>query len=163
MNDNDYVSEFWVDQPPAKVLAVIGDVRAYWAPRGNLANATIEGTATERGAEFTYRDRGIAYCRFRVTEIVPERRAVWQVLDSRLTWVDDEDEWNGTQVVFDLRPELGGTRVRFTHRGLTPTLECYRECSRGWSGVISDSLQGLLNGHPWTAAPDRAQAGTPHI
>lgn len=152
MNDNDYTSEFWVDQPPAKVLAVIGEVSAYWAPPGNLVNATIEGTAHKPGDEFTYRDRAIEHCRFRVNEIVPERRATWQVLDSHLTWVDDENEWNGTQVIFELTPERNGTWVRFTHRGLTPRLECYRECSRGWSGVIADSLRGLLNGRPWTPA-----------
>lgn len=150
MDYNDYTNEFWVDRPPAEVLAVIGEVDAYWTPPGDLADATIEGSATEQGAEFTYRDRGIEHCRFRVREIVPERRAEWQVLDSRLAWVDEADEWNDTRVVFDLHPEGGGTRVSFTHRGLTPDLECYSECSRGWSGVISDSLQGLLNGHPWT-------------
>lgn len=150
MNDSDYTSEFWVGQPPAKVLAVIGDVAAYWAPPGNLAGATIEGAARQPGDEFTYRDRGIEHCRFRVTEIIPERRAAWQVLDARLAWIDDADEWNGTQVVFELDPERDGTRVRFTHQGLTSALECYRDCSRGWSGVIADSLQGLLNGRPWT-------------
>ena len=150
MNDHDYTTGFWVDQPPAKVLAVIGDVGAYWAPAGNLAGATIDGAAHKPGDEFTYRDRGIEYCRFQVSEIVPGRRAVWRVLDSRLAWVEDHDEWNGTEVVFELSPEGRGTRLRFTHRGLTPRLDCYRECSRGWGGVIADSLQGLLNGRRWT-------------
>lgn len=160
MDEKDYTTEFWVDKPPEKVLAVIGDVAAYWAPPGNRADATIEGTAAEEGDEFTYRDRGFDHCRFRVSELVPGRRAVWQVLDSRLTWVDDEDEWNGTQVVFELEPERDGTRVRFTHRGLKPALACYRDCSRGWSGVIADSLQGLLNGRPWTPGAAEAPAGT---
>lgn len=156
MTEYDYTTEFWVDPPPAKVLAVIGEVAAYWAPLGNLVGATIEGTARRPGDEFVYRDRGIEHCHFRVCEIVPEQRAVWQVLDAHLTWVEDQDEWNGTEVVFDLEPEAHGTRVRFTHRGLTPSLECYRECSRGWHGVIIDSLQGLLSGRPWT--PDTAQS-----
>jgi len=82
MNHNDYAIEFSVDQPPAKVLAAIGDVGAYWAPRGNLVDATIDGDAAEQGEEFVYRDRGIEHCRFRVSEIVPEQRAVWQVLVS---------------------------------------------------------------------------------
>lgn len=150
MSDNDYTNEFWVDQSPTRVLAVIGEVGAYWAPPGNLANATIEGMAGRQGSEFIYRDRGFEYCKFRVTEIVPERRIVWEVLDARLNGVEDRDEWTGTHVIFDLIPEHNGTRLRFTHRGLTPSLECYRECSRGWNGVIADSLQALLNGHPWT-------------
>lgn len=69
MDEKDYTSAFWVDQPPEKVLAVIGDVAAYWAPPGNLAGATIEGSAAKEGDEFTYRDRGIGHCRFRVSEI----------------------------------------------------------------------------------------------
>ena len=153
-NNNDYTSEFWVDQPPTNVLAVIGNVGDYWAPPGNLVDATIEGAAHHVGDEFTYRDRAIQHCRFVVTEIVPGRRAVWNVLDARLNWVDDQNEWNGTRVVFDLTPERDGTRVHFTHQGLTPSMECYGECSQGWRGVIADSLQGRLNGHPWT--PDAA-------
>lgn len=62
MTECDYSCEFWVDQAPAKVLAVIGGVAAYWTPPGNRAGATIDGTAVEQGAEFTYRDRGIEHC-----------------------------------------------------------------------------------------------------
>jgi hypothetical protein len=155
MSDHDYTTGFWVDQPPAKVLDVIGDVSAYWPPAGNLAGATIDGAAHKAGDEFTYRDRGIEYCRFRVGEIVPARRAVWDVLDSHLRWVGDQDEWNGTEVIFEVRPVGSGTRLHFTHRGLTPRLECYRQCSRGWGGVIADSLQSLLNGRPWTPSGAR--------
>lgn len=116
---------------------------------------TSEFSADKPGDELTYSDRGMEHCRFRVSEVVPEPRAVWQVLDSRLSWIGDQDEWNGTEVVFEVSREGSGTRLRFTHQGLTPRLECYRQCSRGWSGVIADSLQGLLNGRPWTPASPR--------
>lgn len=108
-------SSGWTSHPRRSSLSSARSARTGRRP-GNLVNATIEGAAHKPGDEFTYRDRAIEHCRFRVNEIVPERRATWQVLDSHLTWVDDENEWNGTQVIFELTPERNGTWVRFTHR-----------------------------------------------
>lgn len=154
--ERSFTREFWVDATPEAVSRAIARPQDYWTPPGNYSGATIEGSAEHQGDEWIFRDDGIRHARFRVSEIVPGKRTVWDVLDSELSFVDDSTEWNGTRVVFDLAEHEGGTRVRFTHEGLTPTQECYGACSLGWSGVIDDSLQGLLNGMPWT--PERAAA-----
>jgi hypothetical protein len=58
--------------------------------------------------------------------------------------VQDETEWNDTEVRFDISPGGGKTLVRFTNRGLIRALECFDACSRGWSGYITDSLPNLI-------------------
>jgi hypothetical protein len=39
------------------------------------------------------------------------------------------EDWVGTTVHFDIEATpAGGTALRFRHGGLTPVLECYRDC-----------------------------------
>jgi uncharacterized protein YndB with AHSA1/START domain len=56
------------------------------------------------------------------------RTVAWTVLAYTLN-----PEWVGTHITFVLRPgHSGGTTLEFRHQGLTPKLECYDHCSRGW-------------------------------
>lgn len=139
MESNSYTTEFWVDETPDNVFAAIADVRGYWSP-------TIDGDTAQQGDEFVYSDEGIRFSRFRVAEVVPGQRVVWQVLDSHLDFVDEHDEWTGTRVLFEVTPQERGTRLHFTHEGLSPTKECFSACSRGWDGVINQSLKNLITG-----------------
>lgn len=140
MQDDSFTTEFTVDVPTDKVFAAIADVRGYWSP-------STTGETEREGDEFTFRDTALM-SHFRISEVVPERRVVWQVLDSKTPFVEDPAEWDGTRVVFDIAPDGDGTRLRFTHEGLTPAKECFHDCSRGWTGVINESLQHLVTtGH----------------
>jgi uncharacterized protein YndB with AHSA1/START domain len=56
------------------------------------------------------------------------RSVAWTVLAYPL-----QPDWVGTHITFMLRPsQSGGTTLEFRHQGLTPHLECYDQCSRGW-------------------------------
>ena len=48
-------------------------------------------------------------------------------LENHFSFVDDQDEWVGTDVVFDI--ERGDHDTTVTHVGLVPELECYDVCS----------------------------------
>jgi hypothetical protein len=46
-------------------------------------------------------------------------------------------EWAGTMVTFALDPAAdGATTLRFTHAGLTPSLECFADCQAGWDHFL---------------------------
>jgi hypothetical protein len=77
-------------------------------------------------------------------EVVPDRKVVWLVLDSYLSFPEDKTEWNGTRVVFDISQSNGKTEVRFTHQGLVPDYQCFDKCSNAWSFYINDSLRKLI-------------------
>jgi uncharacterized protein YndB with AHSA1/START domain len=139
-----FTTEFTVEQTPEQAFAAIADVRAWWS--GN-----IEGITDQPEAEFTYRYQDIHYSKQRITEVVPGRRIVWQVLDSYLDFTDDPREWVGSTLVFELAPAEAGTSVRFSHVGLTPEVECYDKCSAAWDFYINGSLKQLItqgNGEP---------------
>ena len=139
MNSQNFTTSFTVDQTPEEAFAAINNVRGWWS-------GDIEGGTDKLGDEFTYRYQDIHYSKQKLTELVPGRKVVWTVLDSRLNFVEDKSEWNGTNIVFEIARRGDQTEVRFTHRGLVPEGECYDACSSAWGSYINGSLRGLIAG-----------------
>ena len=65
---------------------------------------------------------------------------VWKVTDCNLDWINNKKEWNNTEVVFELVEKEKATEIHFTHIGLVPEVECYKDCEVGWTGHITHSL-----------------------
>jgi len=134
--------------PPRVVYQAVTSPRAWWG-------ASVEGSTTAVGDEFTFEVQGVHWSRLRVAETRPTR-VVWDVVDARLEYVDEHDEWVGTTIVFDLDPVPDGTRLSFAHDGLLPELACYDSCSTAWRSLIHDSLRRLVTegrGEPYPAQP----------
>ena len=134
---NSYTTTFLVEQSPAEVFAAITDVRAWWT-------GDIVGDAGKLGDEFTYRFSDMHRSTQKVTELVPNQRVVWRVLDAELNFVSDKSEWTGTEIAFDIVQKDGMTEVRFTHLGLVPQIECFTDCSNAWGFYINGSLRELI-------------------
>jgi hypothetical protein len=137
MSSADFTTSFTVDRSPAEVFATINDVRGWW-------HGDIEGVTDVVGEEFSYRYQDIHRSTQRVVELVPAARVVWRVTQARLSFTGDPAEWVGTEIVFDLARAGDGTRVRFTHAGLVPDLECFQDCSNAWGHYVDGSLRGVL-------------------
>ena len=69
---------------------------------------------------------------------------VWLVTESNLSFTKNKSEWTGTKIIFEISELNNKTQVRFTHIGLVPTVECYRDCSNGWTELIQKSLLSLI-------------------
>ncbi len=132
-----FSTSFTVDQDPHEVFEAINDVRGWWS-------GEIDGRTDELGAAFTYRYEGLHRSTQTITELVPGERVVWHVSDASLEFVDDEGEWKGTDIVFEIARKGDRTEVRFTHVGLVPRFQCYGDCSRGWGFFVNDSLRRLI-------------------
>lgn len=141
---NDLTKTFTVAATPLEVYDTINDVRAWW---GGLV-----GRPDAVGEEWVYFVPDIHFSKFRTTELEPGKRIAWLVTDSELSFLKDKQEWTGTTVEFDLTEIDGGTRVVFTHRGLTPDVECFEVCDLAWTEYIVGSLRNhILTG---TGAPN---------
>jgi hypothetical protein len=145
MKNQDLTFNFTVEQTPDEVFAAINDVRGWWS-------GEIMGDTDRLGGVFTYCYKDIHRTTQKITEWVPGKRVVWHVTESHLSFVKDKDEWNGTDVVFEISRRGGKTELKFTHVGLTPEVECYGGCSKGWGFYIKESLlpfitagKGVLN------------------
>src|SRR5579863_9932891 len=102
MKDQNYSISFTVDQPAKEVFEAINNVRGWWS-------GEIEGDTDKLGAEFTYRYKEVHRTKQKITEFIPGKKVVWHVSDSHLSFVEDKDEWNGTDIIFEISQATGKT------------------------------------------------------
>jgi uncharacterized protein YndB with AHSA1/START domain len=137
MNNVSYATRFTVDASPKDVYAAITNARGWWAEE-------IDGDTAEAGDEFVQRYGDMHRCRIRITEAVPERKVSWLVLENYFSFTEDQTEWAGTTITFDITEKDGETEVAFTHQGLLPAHECYDVCSNAWAFHVNSSLRDLI-------------------
>ncbi len=148
---SDYTTFFMVDQTPNEVYNAINNVRGWWSEE-------IEGSTDKLGAEFNYHYQDLHRCKMKITELVPNERVVWLVLDNYFSFTKDKSEWIGTEIVFEISRIGNKTELRFTHIGLVPEYECYEDCVEGWGNFVNGSLWSLIT--TGKGQPDIAQAVT---
>jgi hypothetical protein len=137
MERHDYRSSIAGHLSPEEAVERISRVSDWWTHKG------FSGKARQPGDTFTVRF-GETFVELAVTELVPEKRVVWEVRDSNLHFVKDKKEWNHTSIIWEIARENGGARVTMTHSGLTPDVECYENCKAGWNFYFGKSLLKLL-------------------
>lgn len=140
-----FSTTFLVDKTPEEVFWAINNVRGWWGE-------DVQGSNDKIGDEFTYRVQDIHYSRLRVIDLVSNERVVWLVVDNRMKFVEDQTEWVGTKISFEIVPKDGHTEVRFAHIGLEAGYECFDVCSTAWSSLMHSSLPSLITtgaGHPY--------------
>lgn len=133
--------EFLLDQPPAAVFNAVQDVKKWWS---GFYQEQIEGNTTKLDEEFTFLAAGGAhYSKQKLVEIVPNKRLVWLVTDSELTFLEDKHEWIGTKFGFEISQQGVRTKLSFTHVGLIPEVECYEDCTMGWTQYLKALVRNL--------------------
>jgi len=153
MSDASYTTAFSVDRAPDQVFAAINDVQGWWMTK-------VDGDNRAVGDEFSYTVPGIHFCRMRVTELVPGEKVVWTVIDNQMGFIEDQSEWKGTEIRFELAARGDGTEVRFTHAGLVPTYECFDICRNAWTFYVGESLRSLAaTGEGRPSDPDALTLG----
>ncbi len=133
----DFTTTITVDRTPIEVFDAIIDIRSWW-------HGDIEGDSRRLGDSFVYRYADLHRSTQLVTEFVPGHRLAWRVTDAEMTFIADRNEWTGTEIVFDITRKGDQTELRFTHKGLVPTVECFNDCSNAWSGYIAGSLKSRI-------------------
>jgi hypothetical protein len=152
MQSRNYTTAFSVDRPPEVVFHAINDVRGWWSE-------AIEGDTDRLGAQFKFRHQDLHRSTQKVARLIPRRKVLWHVVHSRINFVHDKSEWQGTDIVFEITRRGERTELRFTHVGLVPAIECYGDCADAWSFYINDSLHGLIT--TGTGKPLRKEQALP--
>ncbi len=150
--DQSFTTTILVDKTPKAVFDAINNVRGWWSEE-------IDGRTDKVGAEFKYHYKDVHLSTQKITELVPGKKVVWHVVDSRLDFVKDKTEWNGTDIVFGINKKGDKTELNFTHVGLVPSLECYDDCVDGWSFFINESLRKLIRTGKGQPIPKEKGAG----
>lgn len=117
----------------AEAIKKISNVPAWWG-------VTFSGSTEKAKDTFIIKMGEEAFFNFTVTELIPAKRIVWLITDCNMPWYADKKEWANTRLIFDLKEHNGVTTLQFTHEGLTPDVECYKDCAPGWTHWINTSL-----------------------
>jgi hypothetical protein len=137
MNTQNYTHTFTMPRTAQEVHDAICRVSEWWT-------INTEGPTHAEGEEFTVQFGEVHLTKQHITEMLSGRRIVWKVTEAHLPWLNDKEEWKGTEIVFEITPAKNGVQLDFTHIGLTPQVECYAQCEKGWDYFIGTSLFKLI-------------------
>jgi hypothetical protein len=136
--EKDYTTSIIVDKSLSDVFEAINNVRGWW-------QGEITGDTTNLNDEFTYHMKPYHLSKQKIVQLIKDKKVVWLVTESSLSFVKKKDEWTGTTIEFNIEPEGNKTKLSFIHHGLVPTIECYGGCSSGWAKVVEKSLFNFIN------------------
>ena len=80
----------------------------------------------------------------KITEVIPNKKVVWQVMDNYFSFTKDKSEWKDNKIIFEITEKDNKTQLQFTQVGLAPEYECYDICENAWSTYIQKSLHSLI-------------------
>ena len=137
MQNQNLSTTILVDQTPKQVFDAINNVRGWWSEE-------IEGSTDKLNSEFDYHYEDVHRCKMKITELIPNKKIVWDVLENYFKFTEDKTEWTGNKIAFEITEKGNKTELRFTQVGLVPEYECYDICSDSWKNYIHNSLRSLI-------------------
>lgn len=139
MENQNFTTTIQVAKSPEEVFNCLSRVTHWWSN-------DFEGKSKLLNDEFIIHHPNQHYSKQKLMEVVPNKKIVWLVTDSRLNWLQkNKQEWTNTKIIFELLPAGDKTLIHFTHEGLVPEKECYAMCEKGWTIIIKDWLFHFIN------------------
>ncbi|HWB28025.1 MAG TPA: SRPBCC domain-containing protein [Chitinophagaceae bacterium] len=134
----DYQKTIALHKPAHEVYAAItGHIAGWW---GN----DLAGMSARAGDSFD-----IAFGKtkktFEIIEAVSDEKVVWKCTKAHINMASltNKNEWEGTIIIWMLKPEGSNTTLHFLHKGLNKGLECYDVCESGWNTFLA-SLEAYI-------------------
>ena len=137
MKNQNYTILLTVAASAHDVFKSINNVAAWWTD-------DLKGSSEKLNDVFTVQFADMHVSTQKLIEVIPDEKIVWLVTDSNLSFIKDKSEWTNTTIIFDISRQNNQTQILFTHQGLVPDIECYKDCTKGWEYYIKGSLFKLL-------------------
>ena len=136
LSGQDYLSNITVNATAKESFDKISRVGEWWSK-------SFKGKSQRPGDTFSVRF-GETSVDFKIDEVIPDKKIVWEVTGCNLHWIENKTEWKGTKIAWEVSSENSKTKISMTHVGLVPGVECYNDCKIGWNFHIQESLFKLL-------------------
>ena len=90
MKNKNFTITLVVDQTAEEVFNAVRNVRGWWS---GYYSEEINGSTKERNDEFSFRaGSGAHYSMQKLIEVIPNKKVVWLVTDSKLDFLENKDE-----------------------------------------------------------------------
>ena len=141
MENKDFQYSFTSSKKQNEVFAYLINPNNWWV---GLFGETIEGNSKDINDEFSFRaGDGVHYSNQKLVDLDPDKKIIWLVTESNLSYLKNTNEWAGTKICFDIEQEDNMTKITFTHKGLIPQFECYGGCSSVWTQYLQNLKEHL--------------------
>lgn len=139
---NSYTYSFNTIKSPNEIFELLLGVENWWI---GIYGETITGFSKKVGDEFSFKaGDGAHYSKQRLIELNPNKKIVWLVTESHLSFLNNPDEWVNTKIGFEISQDRNKSKITFSHKGLIPKIECYDGCSGAWTKYLQN-LEKKLN------------------
>lgn len=143
MSKSDFTITLLSKKSPESIFQKILDVRSWWS---GIYSEKFSGSSEKINDVFTFEaGDGAHYTEQKLIELIPNEKIVWLVTQCNLSFIERNDEWVGTKLIFEITQNEENTEVKFTHQGLTNELDCYDNCAPAWTQYIQTKLFPLIN------------------
>src|SRR4030088_2308181 len=95
MKKQDYNVIITVNATPQEAFKSINSVSKWWTEN-------VEGSSQKLNDEFTVRFDDVHVSKQKLVEVIPGKKVVWLVTDSKLNFVEDKHEWTNTKISFEI-------------------------------------------------------------
>src|SRR5579859_5813358 len=126
MENQSFTTTILVEQTPSEAFNAIVNPQAWWSEE-------ITGGTSKVGDVFDYHYEDIHRTKMQLTEVVPDKKLVWLVLENYFKpglfneasknakddgFGNDKAEWVDTHVIFEITEKGDKTQLTFRHDGL---------------------------------------------
>lgn len=141
MKKENFTYRFNSSKTAETIFELLLNVDQWWS---GLYEETITGKSHRLNDEFLFEaGQGMHTTKQKLVELVPNKKISWLVTASKLTFLSEPGEWKNTKICFDIAKDGDQSIVTFTHEGLTPEIECFNQCSAGWTGYLDNMKKKL--------------------
>ena len=141
MSGRNFTYSFESSKTSDKIFETLLDPKKWWV---GVFEETITGKSKNVDDVFTFlAGGGVHRTTQKMVERIPNKKVVWLVTASNLSFLEKPDEWLNTKFYFELSASGSKTKITFTHVGLQPEIECYDACSSGWMQYLKRLEQNL--------------------
>lgn len=136
MTSTNFSYSFLSTKSIESIFPLLLDVRSWWS---GVYNESITGKSEKVGDEFRFvAGGGVHDTTQKLIEVRVNKKVLWKVTASNLSFLEEPEEWKDTQFGFELSGSGDKTKITFTHEGLIPEIECFDDCSAGWTHYLNN-------------------------